>query len=165
MARKRTACTHCDVPPCKPCARKFQKMDDKNERRNADLEAARAKAREEYAKDGKKRESIYKWFHSLHPVKRAERAAKHYGAPWAPGQTERVIQMWDSAQDCPICDRPFSADRAKCVDHDHVTGLVRGVVCRKCNSGLGMFEDNQSAIRAAANYMVSDMDYVWDMVV
>lgn len=39
------------------------------------------------------------------------------------------------------------------LDHDHRTGLVRGVLCIPCNSGLGSFDDNVRAIRTADTYL------------
>jgi Recombination endonuclease VII len=40
-----------------------------------------------------------------------------------------------------------------CVDHDHETGGVRGVICSPCNTGLGMFKDDPARMRAAADYI------------
>lgn len=43
--------------------------------------------------------------------------------------------------------------RKLCVDHDHITGLVRELLCSQCNVGIGMFEDSIAKIEKALNYM------------
>lgn len=45
---------------------------------------------------------------------------------------------------CGICRKPFS--KTPCVDHEHATGRVRGLLCRPCNVGLGWFENNEEAM-------------------
>lgn len=39
------------------------------------------------------------------------------------------------------------------VDHDHVTGKVRKLLCNACNVALGGFEDDPIRLRSAANYI------------
>lgn len=39
------------------------------------------------------------------------------------------------------------------IDHDHTTNKVRGLLCQKCNSGLGMFKDNIQNLLNAINYL------------
>lgn len=39
------------------------------------------------------------------------------------------------------------------VDHDHLTGEIRGVVCFRCNSGIGQFSDRADLMRNAIIYL------------
>ena len=38
---------------------------------------------------------------------------------------------------CEICKMPDSAGRKLSVDHNHVTGVIRGLLCTKCNAAIG----------------------------
>jgi hypothetical protein len=39
------------------------------------------------------------------------------------------------------------------VDHCHVTGKIRGLLCHSCNVGLGLFKDNIDTIQNAILYL------------
>lgn len=56
---------------------------------------------------------------------------------------------------CAICGVAQSDQPAKnfLVDHDHTTGAVRGLLCRRCNSGLGQFGDDPALLIRALEYM------------
>jgi hypothetical protein len=59
---------------------------------------------------------------------------------------------------CSICGNPQSNKRfyGLCVDHSHKTGDIRGLVCSRCNHGLGQFLDNPQALRSAAAYLEAE---------
>lgn len=55
---------------------------------------------------------------------------------------------------CAICGKtPEENNRRLDVDHNHDTGVVRGLLCNDCNSGIGRFYDNTSFLHRAADYL------------
>ena len=55
---------------------------------------------------------------------------------------------------CAVCERPLKRlDSDTNVDHDHKTGLVRGLLCRSCNVGIGHLQDDPVLLRKAAEYV------------
>jgi hypothetical protein len=62
---------------------------------------------------------------------------------------------------CEICGKQCSVHKNLSVDHDHDTGFVRGLLCMKCNAGIGKFGDSIELLRAAVDYMArTDSDSI-----
>lgn len=58
----------------------------------------------------------------------------------------------DSEGRCAICQREYDKPF---LDHDHLTKKVRRILCRFCNTGLGMFGDSQELLLRAVEYLKS----------
>jgi len=56
---------------------------------------------------------------------------------------------------CAICDKPLENRRDIHIDHDHKKGKVRGILCRSCNTGIGLLKDDPDIIYKAYNYIFS----------
>jgi hypothetical protein len=54
---------------------------------------------------------------------------------------------------CAICRSPANESISLHVDHDHGTGRVRGLLCFRCNGGLGQFLEEPEVLRRAAWYV------------
>jgi hypothetical protein len=53
---------------------------------------------------------------------------------------------------CAICKQP-SPDKPLCVDHNHITGIVRGLLCDSCNLLLGCAHDDTQTLAEAILYL------------
>lgn len=57
-------------------------------------------------------------------------------------------------KECYICKKKETqGNKPLYVDHCHVSGKVRKLLCQQCNSGLGMFRDNPELLIKAADYI------------
>ncbi|MFI6861319.1 endonuclease VII domain-containing protein [Streptomyces sp. NPDC050421] len=80
--------------------------------------------------------------------------AKRYGLT----DSQLALVVGDAV--CHICgERDPREGDGFCVDHDHATGAVRGLLCGGCNTGLGMFRDRPELLSAAVRYLQSGTDY------
>jgi len=108
-----------------------------------------AQSRDRWARDAALREATAErkrnWRRANPDKARAEDRRNNYGV------LEPEFRAMLAAQEnrCAIC---RSAD-PNCVDHCHATGRFRGVLCRRCNAGLGQFRDEPALMRAAARYV------------
>lgn len=71
------------------------------------------------------------------------------------GITDAHLQKMVMDQDgrCAICKAPLEPGWKRAIDHNHETGKVRGLLCFKCNWGLGHFNDSAEIMRKAVEYL------------
>lgn len=62
---------------------------------------------------------------------------------------------------CLLCEHPIEAP---CLDHNHKTGIIRGVLCRGCNSMLGKIENSIAICKMSptklSNFLNNVDDYI-----
>jgi hypothetical protein len=84
-----------------------------------------------------------------HPEQYLRSRLKSYGI------TEEQVAMLREEQAglCAICGRALLPGKGTNIDHDHANGMVRGLLCRECNLGLGHFFDKPALLYAAGDYL------------
>lgn len=64
----------------------------------------------------------------------------------------RLFELQGSV--CAICKSPQNDRKVGLhADHDHTTNEIRGILCLKCNAGLGYFKDNVEILNNAIKYL------------
>ena len=54
---------------------------------------------------------------------------------------------------CAICFTIENSGHRLCVDHNHSTGAIRGLLCHGCNRGLGLLQDDPDVLARAITYI------------
>ena len=92
----------------------------------------------------------YREYYAKYPEKQRNRALKTlYGLTH-----EEWLAMWNNQDGkCAICNSPFENPSDACVDHNHRTDEIRGLLCRQCNAALGLFKDDSEILNNAMKYL------------
>lgn len=71
---------------------------------------------------------------------------------YSKGVSQKVYNDMHRAQGgkCLVCG---VVGERMAVDHDHTTGLIRGLLCKRCNVGLGFFDDSVPKLKGAISYL------------
>ncbi len=66
------------------------------------------------------------------------------------------VMLENQNEKCKICGNVCPSGKSLAVDHDHDTKKIRGLLCKNCNIGLGLFFDNISLLETAIEYLKND---------
>jgi len=65
------------------------------------------------------------------------------------------LKMWENQNGkCAICGKEFKNKSDACIDHDHKTDNIRGLLCKQCNFGIGLFNDKPELLIKVADYLL-----------
>lgn len=95
------------------------------------------------------------WYHenkdSLRDVKRNRNYLYNHGI--AIEEVKLILKSQDDK--CAICEKLIfvSGQTGAHVDHCHNSNIIRGILCQKCNQGLGLFNENINFLLNAISYL------------
>jgi len=117
---------------CVPCRNK-----ESNAYYEANRESLLEQSRENYEPEEERRDALWRKYRLT------------------PEQYDDLVERQDGR--CAICHAQESGSRwgdgVWFVDHCHSTGEVRGLLCRSCNTALGLFEDDALRLQKAIRYL------------
>ena len=80
-------------------------------------------SRKEYHKKWRNSEEGYK--------KVMKNKWKHRGVKW--DDFDELWNLYITTKNCDLCNIEFNAENKKCLDHNHITGYTRNILCGGCN--------------------------------
>lgn len=134
----------------------YQEHKDKwNKRTREQQDAYNKTRREKYANDSEYRER-QKHLSRNRPNKEEKKRHQHlkelYGL--TVDQYETMVKSQNGK--CAICGNGHTGSitsKNLSVDHNHSTGKIRGLLCHKCNMGIGYFKENIDTLKSAISYL------------
>lgn len=94
-----------------------------------------------------------KWCEACNEGQVAQQVKHRYGLD--PRDYHAMVERQGNL--CAICRLPCLSRKRLSVDHDHDSGVIRGLLCNDCNTTLGKFGDDPERFRRAAAYLEANM--------
>lgn len=99
----------------------------------------------------KKKNGFDSWCRSCYANrKKMERRGKYRGMI----SDQHLKILLESVSECTICGETGTMQ----VDHDHKRNIIRGLLCNRCNLGLGHFRDDPDLLEFARIYILASLD-------
>ena len=99
----------------------------------------------------KKRNGLDSWCRTCRASYRNEIARGRFRSV----ASDDLIRDLRLVKECTICGDLPGDKKVHAIDHDHVAGEIRGVLCHSCNLGLGKFKDDPQLLEFARIYLLS----------
>lgn len=125
----------------------------------ANLQRWKAENKEAQAEYQKKYHAEYRERDGVQQIFRERHLRKNYRLT-----TEDFNDLWNKQKGkCGACSVDMSPRGREgdsvCVDHNHETGMVRWLLCRSCNHGIGCLKDCPEVMERAAKYLRENGNY------
>lgn len=127
---------------CNTCYQREYKR--KYVKKNPDYRKKQTLKQRQYVRDNKERLlKVGKW-HSRY---------SRYGIT-----KEKYVEIYNiQGKCCAICGKKAKKRYSLAIDHCHVHGHVRGLLCRRCNTGLGQLRDDVRVMKRAIRYLLMEL--------
>ena len=110
--------------------------------------------RERYLRKAEELKSYQKRYKQENPDKVKQRNNEyHLRKRYGISAEEKQKMLNEQNNQCAICGKEFDDAKMTHVDHCHESSIVRGVLCRHCNIGLGHFKDSEELLNNAIRYL------------
>lgn len=97
-------------------------------------------------------EEMEYWSRQNHQHKTSRQHTYYINRRYGISAAQFENQMIKQGGLCAVCKDPPSSRRLS-IDHDEKTGENRGLLCTRCNVGLGYFRDNIAHLKSAITYL------------
>jgi hypothetical protein len=87
------------------------------------------------------------------PERKRKQRDTYYGRTYGVSADEVDAMLVAQGGGCAICGERPERLASMHLDHDHMTGSLRGLLCIDCNQGLGKFRDDPEVLMAAIGYL------------
>ena len=130
---------------CKPCFRDLAK---------ARYDSASAVARAtQWRKDNPERFRKWQAEYRARPERKRKMRDLYYRRTFGISADDFDALLGEQGGGCAICECAPEREASFHLDHDHVTGEIRGILCLSCNQGVGQFRDDAQLLERAAAYV------------
>jgi hypothetical protein len=81
---------------------------------------------------------------------------KHLQSKYGITHQDYLVMLEEQDCKCAICgiEEKYCENQRLAVDHDHDTGQVRALLCKKCNQAIGLLQDNSDFAKSAVEYLI-----------